>query len=106
MAAAVEGHRDGAHQLADRHLGLDRLVRRHRLATDVARGRGIHCLSLPPGYQWPNYRDQARAIGYLAVAGIPMHLDSFRLGALNVYDRRVREHDVARGVLDQTLRLD
>jgi hypothetical protein len=35
-----------------------------------------------------------------------MHLDSFRLGALNVYDRRVREHDVARGVLDQTLRLD
>jgi GAF domain-containing protein len=41
--------------------------------------------------QWPNYRDQARAVGYRAVAGIPMHLDSFRLGALNVYDRRVRE---------------
>jgi GAF domain-containing protein len=41
--------------------------------------------------QWPQYRQQAGAVGYRAVAGIPMRLEGFRLGALNVYDRDLRE---------------
>lgn len=51
--------------------------------------------------RWPTYRDTAAGQGFHAVAGIPMRLQDFRLGALNVYDNKVRhwgDDDVAAAV--------
>lgn len=48
--------------------------------------------------RWPDYRDKAAAVGFRTMAGIPMRLQDFRLGALNVYDKEVRpwtDDDVA-----------
>lgn len=46
----------------------------------------------------PTYRDHAKALGFLTVAGIPVRLQDFRLGAINLYEREVEawaEDDVA-----------
>lgn len=41
-------------------------------------------------HRWPKYREQAMAVGFQTMAGIPMRLQDFRLGALNIYDKSVR----------------
>ncbi len=40
---------------------------------------------------WPQYRKEAQRLGFAAVAGLPLSLGSERLGALNLYDRYLRE---------------
>lgn len=40
--------------------------------------------------RWPKYREQAMTVGFHTMAGIPMRLQDFRLGALNIYDRAPR----------------
>jgi len=40
---------------------------------------------------WPLYRTTAVGAGLRAVAGIPMHIQHFRLGSLNIYDDKVRQ---------------
>jgi GAF domain-containing protein len=40
---------------------------------------------------WPEYRKTAESLGFASVAGLPLSLSSERLGALNLYDRQVRE---------------
>lgn len=51
--------------------------------------------------RWPTYRARAAEQGFLSVAGIPMRLQDYRLGALNLYDDKVRQwgdDDVAAAV--------
>jgi GAF domain-containing protein len=40
---------------------------------------------------WPEYRKEAERLGFSSVAGVPVTVRSERLGALNLYDRVVRE---------------
>lgn len=43
------------------------------------------------GEQWAEFRDEARAVGFAAVLGIPMRLDDDVLGAVNIYSAEPRE---------------
>jgi len=52
--------------------------------------------------RWPQLNSVASQVGIVAVAGIPIHLDGTRLGALNLYDERRRgwnEEEVAMATL-------
>ena len=50
-------------------------------------GRPVLVSDIASTDRWPQYRKQAMAVGFRTMAGIPMRLQDFRLGALNVYDR-------------------
>jgi GAF domain-containing protein len=41
--------------------------------------------------RWPALAEAATSVGMVAVAGIPMHQDEMRLGALNLYDSSRRD---------------
>jgi GAF domain-containing protein len=48
--------------------------------------------------RWEDFRNEARAVGFAAVAGIPMRLDDEVLGAVNIYSAEPRawsDEDVA-----------
>lgn len=53
-------------------------------------GKTVLVPDIEAATDWPEYRATAIAGGLLAVVGIPMQIQDFRLGALNVYDDKLR----------------
>jgi len=45
------------------------------------------------GSRWPELAEAAAGVGVVALAGIPMHLNGTKLGAVNLYDTQPRHWD-------------